>query len=203
MWPMAKYDSSDSSTDTVKHARMLLVRGIPGSGKSYITTQLMDALKDDTVIILDPDTVDTNSDAYKRHVEEQTAQGVDEGLHLYRYLRTQAYAGIASGSIIIWNQPFTNLEIFNKMVANFRLQATEHDVKLSVLVVEVEIDTEMARKRVQDRKQAGGHGPSQTTFDRFVADYKTFGNDGYQVVAVRGDDVKAAVDAVIQALHSL
>lgn len=203
MWPMTKYDVTDSKTDVARHARMILVRGLPGSGKSYITAKLKDTLTNESVTVLDPDTVDTHSEQYQLHVQEQIAHGVDENLHLYRYLRGQAYEGIAAGSIIIWNQPFTNLDIFNKMVANFQIQADEHHVKLSVLVVEVDIDIETAKKRVQDRKQAGGHGPSQATFDRFVSDYKTFAHDGYQVIPVHGNDAEAAVLAVMHALQNL
>lgn len=182
---------------------VLLVRGLPGSGKSYITRELARALEERSPVVLDPDTVDLESAAYKAHVQALTAEGVDKDLYLYRFLRTQAYKCIAAGKTVIWNQPFTNLDIFNKMVANFRVQAREHQVQLTVLVVEVEIDPAVAWQRVMDRKNQGGHGPSDGTFARFVDDYKTFADHGYQVVRVRGDDAPGAVNATMAALENL
>lgn len=183
---------------------MILVRGLPGSGKSYIASRLADAIGRDSVVALDPDAIDYDSQAYTEHVKVLDEEGVDKSLHAYRFLRGQAYKGIAEGKITIWNQPFTNLEIFNKMVANFMIQANEHQVELAILLVEVEIDPTVAKNRVMDRKRAGGHGPSDNTFDRFTRDYQSFVSEGYNVVKVNGNDqVNISVDAVLSALKKL
>src|ERR1700712_2422885 len=137
---------------SLKNPIVILVRGLPGSGKSHLTKPLQAALEAEfgqgTVVALDPDATDYSSDAYLAHIAALTAEGVDPKLHAYRFLRAQAYAGIATRKIIIWNQPFTNLEIFNKMVTNLRRQATEHDTELTVLVVEVSVSQEVAKQRV-------------------------------------------------------
>lgn len=197
---MTKSDTKDSKRTP---AIVVLVRGLPGSGKSYVTDKLVATLQKEDIVVLDPDSIDLSSSRYEAHVAAMKEQGIDEVLHQYRFLRGQAYDGIAAGTIVIWNQPFTNLDIFNKMVANFKLQAEAHKVELSVLVVEVELDPGLAHERVKDRKQAGGHGPSEDTFQRFSRDYVSFAPEGYNVVSVRGDDVHAAVAAITQALDRL
>lgn len=184
---------------------LILVRGLPGSGKSYIATALGIVLSDqvgnDNVVMLDPDAIDYASQAYADHVQIATTEGVDRKLHAYRFLRAQAYAGIASSKVIVWNQPFTNLDIFNKMVANMLAQAAEHDVHLRVMVVEINIDSGVAKARVTARKHHGGHGPSDATFGRFASDYVSFASIGYEVVSVDGTAI--ITDTVAKIMQAL
>lgn len=186
------------------HPIVILVRGLPGSGKTYVATKLQEALGKDSVVMLDPDGIDTNSEEYREHVKAQIAEGVDESLHLYRFSRARAYQGIEDNKIIIWNQPFTNLEIFNKMVVRLKDHAAAHNKYMPILVVEVELDHKIAKERMLARKKAGGHGPSEGTWTRFVKDYKSFADDGYSTVTVHGDDdVLESVSRIQKALHSL
>jgi thymidylate kinase len=196
----------DYSQDLSKldHPVVLFVRGLPGSGKSYLTDELAKQFDPSHLVVLDPDATDYNSPAYAKHVKLQSAEGVDPKLHAYRYLRAQAYAGIADHKIVLWNQPFTNLEIFNKMVANLRIQAEENHTALPILVVEVEVDPTTAQARIAERKQAGGHGPSANTFAQRQTDYFSFADHGYTTVTVHGkDDVQKSIAIVMQALRSL
>jgi adenylate kinase family enzyme len=182
---------------------IIFIRGLPGSGKSFLASELKKILGDD-ITVLDPDTIDINSKEYARHVEKCKSEGVDEVLFPYRFLRGQAYQAIRDNEIVIWNQPFTNLEIFNKMVANLRIQANENKTELMILVVEMEISDEVAKERVISRKSEGGHGPSVITFNRFINDYESFKNDGYNTVTVFGeDDVKESVQKVLDAINEL
>ncbi len=182
---------------------LIIIRGLPGSGKSYLAKALQKSIEE-PIVMLDPDATDYNSPEYKTHVKQQEAEGVDPKLHAYRFLRAQAYAGIASRKIILWNQPFTNLEIFNKMVARLHTQAEEHDTELRILVVEVDVNPQIAKERVEARKQAGGHGPSDNTFERFVRDYKSFADDGYATVSVDGSsDASVSASAILKTLNNL
>jgi uridine kinase len=190
----------------IEHPIVIFVRGLPGSGKSHIAAALREAIAKTTgadVVTLDPDAIDYDSEAYTVHVSTATVEGVDSKLYAYRFLRAQAYQAIEAGKIIIWNQPFTNLDIFNKMVVRLRTHATEHDVALSILVVEVYIDQDIAKVRIAERKQQGGHGPSNDTFQRFAADYVSFSDKGYDTIAIDGeDDISISVPIIMQRLQA-
>lgn len=183
---------------------LILMRGLPGSGKSYIANALHAALGKEKVVMLDPDATDYESAVYKAHTEQLTQEGVDPKLHAYRFLRAQAYDGIEAGKIILWNQPFSNLEIFQKMLDRLQTHANEHKRNLSILIVEVELDPAIARDRVKKRKQAGGHGPSETAFLRFVDGYTSFAHLGFKTVRVDGGaDVQDSVKTILKGMDSL
>lgn len=183
---------------------IVFIRGLPGSGKSYITNSLYKSLDTDKAIVLDPDTTDYEGQEYKAHSKALTAEGVDKKLHPYRFTRAKAFRAIEQNKTILWNQPFTNLDSFKKIVARMQEYAASHDKSLSILVVEVEIEDEVAKKRIADRKSSGGHGPSQKTFDRFIDDYRSFSDLGHKTVTVHGsDDVEKSVKTIQQALTSL
>lgn len=182
---------------------LIIIRGIPGSGKSYLAQKLINLIEE-PVITLDPDTTDYESTQYIEHVKQQTVEGVDPKLHAYRFLRAQAQKGIENRNIIIWNQPFTNLEIFHKMMNTLRSHASKHNTDFTLLVVEVEVDSQVAKKRIDARKSAGGHGPSENTFDRFVGDYKSYASEGFNTVTVNGsDDPEVSTAKIMEALKKL
>lgn len=186
------------------HPTLILIRGLPGSGKSYVAAALQQAIGSERVVMLDPDATDYKSAAYKAHVEAQTAEGVEPKLHAYRFLREQAYQGIRDHKVVIWNQPFTNLEIFQKMVDRLQTHAAENGTSLPMLVVEVAADPATAQARVETRKQAGGHGPSENTFARFTREYTTAAPLGYTTLSVDGKaDVATSVAAVQNALEQI
>lgn len=186
-------------------ARIIFVRGLPGSGKTHVASALRDALQAELAIepvMLDPDATDYESPEYAEHTARLTAEGVDPKLFAYRFLRGKAFKAIETGGLAIWNQPFTNPEIFEKMMAKLREHAAAHEVELRVLIVEVEVDPAVAMERVMQRKQQGGHGPSEATFDRFTRDYFSFASFGYETVTVQGDaDVRQSVATIIGALN--
>ncbi len=187
---------------------LIFIRGMPGSGKSYLAAVLQKSLRElvgvDEVVMLDPDATDYESQEYAEHVKLATAEGVDAKLHAYRFLRAKAYHGIADHKVIIWNQPFTNLEIFHKMIANLQAQAVEHNTSLSILIVEVEIDPTVAKRRVAERKEAGGHGPSDKTLAQRIGDHKSYADEGFETVTVHGeDDIAVSVASVLRALQKL
>lgn len=183
---------------------LVLMRGVPGSGKSYLADALRDRLGGEEVVMLDPDATDYESEEYKEHTRKLTEEGVDPKLHAYRFLRAQAYDGIAQRKIIIWNQPFTNLEIFKKMIKRMQDQADANKVRLVILIVEVEIDPDKAKSRVEKRKADGGHGPSDEGFMRFVDDYTSFAHLGFKTVTVHGEsDVSDSAALVAETIEDI
>lgn len=183
---------------------LVIIRGLPGSGKTFLAAELHKILGASQAVVLDPDAVDFQSQAYRRHTAALTAENVDVRLHLYRFLREQAYQAIDDRRILIWNQPFTNLDIFKKMLDRLHERAAEAGSQLSVLLVEVETDPDVANARIKLRIEAGGHGPSDNTFERFVRDYHSFEDQGYATIKVEGEsDVLVSAMAVMEALDSL
>ena len=183
---------------------LLIIRGLPGSGKTFLAAELRRRLNDVPMTVLDPDATDYTSEDYLAHVERQIAEEVDPKLFAYRYLRLGAHRAIEARQLVIWNQPFTNLEIFNKMIANLQTHAEEHGTQLRILVVEMEVDPAIAKERVSERKQHGGHGPSDGRFNRFQDEYFSFAPYGYRTVTVNGaDDVAVSATKVLDELKDI
>ena len=200
----ATTDDDLSKMNTTSHPTLVLVRGIPGSGKSYLANALLKSIGTDKAVALDPDATDYTSKEYTDLSKSLTAEGVDEKFHPYRFIRGKAYKAITDHKILIWNQPFTNLDGFTKTIINLQAYAAEHNTQLPLLVVEVEIDHAVAKERVAKRKREGGHGPSENTFARFTNDYVSFADQGHTTVVVNGkDEVAVAVTAVMKALKTL
>lgn len=195
------------TTDIFQHTShpvLVFIRGVPGSGKSYLATTLQAAIGKDKVIVLDPDATNYKSKAYTTLSKSLTAEGIDAKFHPYRFLRRRAYEGITSNKIIVWNQPFTDLDGFNKTVINLQAYATERNIELPLLVVEVVVSPDVAKQRIANRRSQGGHGPTQEVFERFVSDYVSFSDQGYTTVAINGEeDISLSVTTVIQALQGL
>ncbi len=165
---------------------LVMVRGLPGSGKSYLAVELQKQIGHDAVVLLDPDATDYTSEEYSSFSSELSAQGVDSKLHPYRYLRSNAYNGIVSGKIIIWNQAFTNQDLLDRTINNLKTFAQEHNIELPTLIVEVEIDSDIAKNRIATREAKGGHGVSADAFARFVTDYSSFSDSNYNIIVIDG-----------------
>ncbi len=167
--------------------KLVLIRGLPGSGKSTIS----DALKDefhDKVTLLDPDATDYDSQEYKDFSALKKSEMIEEKFHPYRFLREQAYRAIDNNQIVVWNQAFTNLDGLQKTIVNLENYAKENGEELPVLIVEVVIDIDIAKKRVFERASKGGHDVADTDFDRFINDYRSFKDEGFNVIEVNGKD---------------
>lgn len=190
--------SNDVNTTNLNRPILVLIRGLPGSGKSYLSAAIQQLLGG-PVVVLDPDATDYSSTAYAEYVQNVTAQGVDPSLHAYRFLREQAYAGVTAHRIILWNQPFTNREIFQKMTSGLINYATNSGTTLDILVVELGVDTAIAKARVTERKQAGGHGPSDAAFNRFTNDYVSFADEGFPTLSLDGSkDIQTSANKVVE-----
>jgi len=189
---------------TLQHPILVLIRGLPGSGKSYLAHAVREALGAAQVVSLDPDATDYTSQAYLDMSASLTKDGVDEKFHPYRFLRAQAYDGIEHNKVIIWNQAFTNLDGFQKTVVNLTTYAQDHGAALPLLVIEMEIDPAICKQRVTERAGKGGHDVNEEAFTRFISDYHSFASEGYNTITIDGQaDTKTSVEAVLQALEKI
>lgn len=185
----------------MKLPQLILIRGLPGSGKSLVADAVAQKLGRENCVVLDPDASNYESDDYKAMAAELKEQGVDEKFYPYRFLRRQAHDGIANDKIIIWNQAFTNLDGFQKTVNNLRLEAEKHEKELPFIIVEVVLDPAIALDRVARRAADGGHDVPPEVFKRFVNDYKSFKDEGFTIVTIDGDgSIEDSVNLTIAAL---
>lgn len=186
------------------HPTLILMRGLPGGGKTYLTETLVNELGASNVVVLDPDKIDQASAAYQAHSAKLSQDGVDTIYHPHRWSRAKAYDAIVANKIIMWNQPFTSLGGFTRTINSLVDHAKNNHKALPILVVEVAVDPEIAKQRIADRVRQGGHGPSAGRFARFVDEYRSFANLGYPTITVQGqDDVQISAAAVLQALRQL
>lgn len=183
------------------------MRGLPGSGKTYIAQHLLQVLESEegvgSVLMLDPDAIEDKTDDYIQAQKQFTADGIEEKFHPYRYLRGKAERAIEKQQIIIWNQPFTLRPAFERTMTHLTSYAAENGVELPILIVEVEVDPELAYQRIVARKKAGGHGPSKERFNQFVDEYVSFSDLGPAVSVNGTDDAQNAVNAIKQVLAEL
>jgi len=187
----------------LQHPTLIMIRGLPGSGKSHLAAALADRLGRDDVVVLDPDTIDLADTQYLEFSKALEREGLDKAIHPFRWSRKLACDAILAHKIVLWNQPFTNRGIFERLVAFLEGCAHEHGLHLPVLVIEVEIDHEVAKERIARRKQDGGHGPSEGTFAHRAKEYQSYA-DGFKTVVVQGtDDVAVSLAAVLRALEDL
>jgi predicted ABC-type ATPase len=172
----------------IKLPSLILIRGLPGSGKSFLANTILRELGQELVAIIDPDTTDYSSSSYLRLSEQLRDEGVDIKFHPYRYIRAIAHKSIDEDKLIIWNQAFTNLDGFNKTILNLTNYAQDQGKELPLLVVEVDIDDSVARKRIEHRVNSGGHNVPDKELERFKAEYRSFAEEGYNLIRVSGED---------------
>ena len=81
--------------------------------------------------------------------------------------------------------------------------AEEQGTTLPVLVVEAEVDKDVAKARIAERAKAGGHDVPDEAFDRFINDYVSFADKFNTVIVDGGGDVVASVATVVAGLEKL
>lgn len=171
----------------------LIIRGIPGSGKSMLAKRIASYIPDSSqVLTLDPDAINYESAEYIDFTENlsQKNPDLDASFYPYRYLVHTAKSAIGNDKIILWNQPFGSgkkLALVLKRLTGFY---QEYQKEPNILIIEVEIDHNTAWERVTARKAIGGHGPSSEKFTNMVATYEkelhVYGIEGYPIYRVNG-----------------
>lgn len=181
---------------------LIIVRGVPGSGKSYISSALAAALGRDSVVVLDPDAIDVDSQAYHAFSASLSAEGIDEKFHPFRFLRQTGYDGMLQHKTVIWNQAFNDFDGFEITVKRMQEFAEQHNLSLRIVVVEVEIDAAVAKARIAERVAAGGHDVPAEKLEQFVASYHSFAGRGYDTVTVNGmGDTQDSIAKIIKTLN--
>jgi predicted ABC-type ATPase len=183
---------------------LIIIRGLPGSGKSFIAEELLRQFSGESIVLLDPDMIDNKSKEYTDFTKDLENKEVDPKLFPYRFLRNKAYETIDKRGVIIWTQAFTNQDLLDKTIKNLSNYSSQKSYKLRVLVVDVEIEENIARERIKKREELGLHGVSDENFKRFVNDYSPFENYGYDLLTLNGKkDVSSSVEIILSKLRSI
>jgi len=182
--------------------RLIVIRGLPGSGKSTVASELQARMSNKTVLV-DPDALDKDSEEYKQFSENlvKSQPSVSEKVHPFRYLLHSAETALKNGNTVIWNQPFTDLDNLEYTIAHLEKQhqGEEQNKPLPVLVVNMEVDPEIAWDRVDKRQSSGGHGMTREKFDSYQTKLQTLnGQFQHQALHVRAEQpVEATVEQVM------
>lgn len=153
----------------MKRPVLLIVRGIPGSGKSTLTDQLLKlpSLKDS--LRLDPDLVDQNGDEFVKFCQSLPLE-LPIQKQIYRFLLRKAEAALKEQRSVIWEQPWRTLKGLRITLGNLAFFLTGNaDISAApfqTVIVEINISPQKARKRVASRFQRGEHRLRPETFDQ-------------------------------------
>lgn len=191
-------------TNTSHDPLLIFVRGLPGSGKTYFTYALRDAIKETAVTVIDPDFIDKNDSEYITFTKSLETEGLDPLIFPFRWLRKCAIDASRKGALIVWNQPFTNRGVFDRLIAYLTENVkAKYDHKLKILVIEINTPTDIAWSRVEQRVNEGGHGPNKNTFNQRCAEYESYA-DTYPVLELNGEqDVSHLVTQTIGRIQDI
>lgn len=125
---------------------LVIIRGIPGSGKSTIASCLSQNLGA-RALRIDPD-------EYRYKAVLQPPQRSEDRNELFDKLANKALEALRLGKIVIWDQALTNLD------ENLIDRIKSVIMPTPILLVEIEIPEDKAWARVEQREKEGSQtGP--------------------------------------------
>lgn len=145
---------------------LIIIRGIPGSGKSAISKELVRQLNSSStrdVTLIDPDeNVYKNSDA-----NTQTSTSRED-------LQIKAMVALQKGGVVIWDQLLTSIDSLEKINLIKKL------IQPAVLtLIEISLETEVAWDRVLKRQELGEQfGPDRDQFDDYLSKWSSLHEAG-------------------------
>ena len=182
-----------------KKPLLILVRGLPGAGKSDLVDVLLQPSALVGALRLDPDRVDLADPKLVEFVSGLPIK-LSPKRQIYRFLLWQADEALRRGQHVIWEQPWRmrwGLYITIENLTHF--QTGEEDITkapFQTVLVEVLIDPAKARQRVAERFAEGRHDLSPTNFEKFVGTMESCDDLGLPSVKIDGNDVAKEVHAV-------
>lgn len=163
---------------------LLIIRGVPGSGKTSLAREMQKRFGWETSVIIDPDEIDKQSANYVSFVENLKLNNpdIDENIYPYRFLLSQAKNVLETGTTVIWDQPFTVLEGLRYTIGTLTAHAKALGISLPVLIIELQTSKKEAIRRVDKRQSEGGHGLTVDQIDFFFGKYSTAEGLGFRVL---------------------
>lgn len=169
---------------------LIIVRGIPGAGKSFVSRGLAEKFRAGDTVVIDPDAIDRNGHEYQSFTATLETQepDLDRTVFPYRYILETAARVLSEHKTVIWNQPFTDLEGLSYTIRKlFRLTEGVQPCFKS-LIVDIEIPEDVAWERILKRQSMGGHSLTRERFLQFVRQFGRANLDGVPEIALSGVD---------------
>lgn len=168
--------------------KLVIVRGLPGSGKTFLSHKLKDVIQRESTSVLDPDEINRETYEYVEFTARLRSDNamLDPKFFPFRYLIEMASNSLNQGGIVIWNQPFSDLE---GLAITFERLGRNVDRPFEILIIDLEISPELARKRIEERIKNGGHGPDRKKFDDFVAGFQRADCMGHNHMVVESEAI--------------
>lgn len=145
---MVEIENKQQSEYEQKIPRLILLRGLPGVGKSTVANEIVSIVGNKTCKIIDPDLVDMESEEYKDFKANLICSGVKESVVMYRYLLDLTYQGLCERKNIIWTQAWTKIWGIESTVN--KLEGT---VIFKPLIVTLNADKNIVESRIENRKR--------------------------------------------------
>src|SRR3990167_8779751 len=149
---------------------LMIIRGLPGSGKSTLVDGLLRLTDLSGARRLNPDFVQVNSTEF---VEFCLVRPKDLPLKklIYRFLLYSACEELAAGCQVIWEQPWRKLELLQLTLENINVRGYHlpetASYPFTIAIVETRLSENEARRRVVSRYKAGQHRLTSEDFTAF------------------------------------
>ena len=187
---LEKLDRTSSKEKVnVSSPQLIFVRGLPGSGKSFLSCTLARNLGAEHVSVIDPDTIVKDSEEYIDFTSNLTTNEpeVDPKFFPFRYLLFKSQQALESKKSVIWNQPFTELDGLRYTISSLVKFAESVNQHVNVIIIDIELTPEVVYARIERRINGGGHGPDLPTFQSFVSKFQESDTLGYKHLTVDGE----------------
>lgn len=167
-----------------RSGQLIIVRGLPGVGKSTIIEHTSHAIHPDSeVTIINPDNIDI--EALDIFASEDGREG-NERQWKYRYTLAETLRSLEQGKTVIWDQPWGQLKGIEITLENISILLENNLPK--VTIVDLYAPKDLAMQRLNFRIANGGHGPTQETANQMYSEYEELIHldipEGLQILAI-------------------
>ncbi|MDO8728909.1 MAG: AAA family ATPase [bacterium] len=185
----------------------MIIRGLPGSGKSTLVDRLVRLTDLSGAKRLDPDLVEVNAPEFTRFCITRPKDLPLKKL-IYRFLLSSACEELSVGGQVIWEQPWRKLELFRLTLENINVRGYHlseiADYPFVIAIVEIYLPTDEVYRRVASRYQAGQHPLTTEDFADFVQSSDSFDGLNLPMLIVDGTlPLTTQVDSVVDFLRKV
>jgi thymidylate kinase len=173
---------------------LIMIRGIPGSGKSTLSRRMLEMLGSRATEI-NPDEARYKNGHFDNNSENEAG--------IFAYLDSLAKDRLRDGGVVVWQQVWTTLKTGRNLQDHIRDKFNPG----SLILIEIDIPKEVAWERIVNRESQGGSQRiTRDEFDRYVNQYISLGAviAESERILINGQDLlEKNVDIVERRLKSM